>query len=170
MCVVESLGDGRSVVCRRSGFGRRRCRVDNRGHNLAGFLVVVDLDEVSDLERGGQNQFGKFVLEVLLDSTFQGACAKLRVVAAVGNEIACGLGEFESVAHVGKAASETFEFDVDNLENRRTVEGFKHDDVVDAVDELRLEVDAGYPLDCKCSLLRNLFCSAGGYFPGIGYL
>ena len=32
------------------------------------------------------------------------------------------------------------------------------------------EVDAGYPLDCKCGLLRNLFCSARGYFPGIGYI
>lgn len=43
-------------------------------------------------------------------------------------------------------------------------------DIQMATDEFRFEVDAGYSLDCKCGLLRNLFCSARGYFPGIGYL
>ena len=48
--------------------------------------------------------------------------------------------------------------------------GHLQSDIQMAADEFRFEVDAGYSLDCKCGLLRNLFCSARGYFPGIGYL
>ena len=48
--------------------------------------------------------------------------------------------------------------------------GHLQSDIQMAADEFRFEVDAGYPLDCKCGLFRNLFCGAGGYFPGIGYL
>ena len=82
------------------------------------------------------------VRELPLQHPLERACAVVGVVARVRDPCACRVGEIESDAALGEPRAQLRELDVDDARDvllRQTVE---HDDLVDPVHELGLEVRA----------------------------
>jgi hypothetical protein len=82
---------------------------------------------------------GHGVLDELLDGALQWAGTELLVVALLGQEVLGLVGELQVVAQLGDALVQVAQFDVDDLVDVLPLQRVEHDDVIDAVEELRSE-------------------------------
>ena len=102
-------------------------------------LVVVHKNFVAVLQCRRKHKLCQLVLEILLYGAFQRAGTELHVAALGGNEVAGAVGEGDDVSHVGGAAEESRQLDIDDSENGIAVEAVEDYHIVDSVEEFRRE-------------------------------
>ena len=92
------------------------------------------------------------ILHQLLDGALQRTRSEVRVVALREEQVFCRVGELERDLAIGQQAANVFEPQLDDLDQLLFAERAEDDDVVDAVQELGLEVRVQQVQD----LLRGL--------------
>src|SRR5690606_22546476 len=97
-------------------------------------------NRIAGPEVAAQDALRERVLELLLDRALRGPSAVDRIIAGFGETGAPGRGEQAPHAPPGEPAAQIVEVDVDDLADVLGLERTEHDDVVDAVHELRAEV------------------------------
>src|SRR5690606_8540111 len=107
--------------------------------DIALVLVEAHSDLVAFLHVLVDDLFGHRVLDVLLDRALQRACAELLIVAFLAEEILGLIGQLQVVAQFADALVHIAQLNVDDLVDVLALERVEHDDVVDAVQELRCE-------------------------------
>ena len=68
------------------------------------------------------NEFRDAILDVCLNGTFEGACAKLHVVALFSHKLFGVFAEVDGIAKSTDTLIESMQFDIDNLLDSRQVE------------------------------------------------
>ena len=100
-------------------------------------LVDDDLLPVEDLP--SQQHAGQAVADLALDEAAQWPGPVGGVVALVGQPAAGGVGDLQVQAPVRQALGDARQLDLDDLTQLLLGEGLEDDDVVEAIEELRLE-------------------------------
>ena len=106
------------------------------------FLFVgVEIDNyfIARANFAGQQQFGKFILEVFLNCALERASTELHVASFGRNEVLGFVAYCYAVSKAADALVETGEFDVDDLVDRVAVECVENDNIVDTVEEFGRE-------------------------------
>ena len=88
----------------------------------------------------GEDQFADTVLDIVLDGTLQGTCAKLHVIALGGHKYLSGIAELYLIAHIADALEDAFQFDIDDTLDSVEVELVEGDNLVETVEELGREL------------------------------
>ena len=91
-------------------------------------------------ELSTQNPLRERVLDLLLDGALQGARAVHGIEAGFAEQILRGIVDGELHVAVGETLAQEAELDVHDGTQLALAQRMEHDDVVDAVDELRTEV------------------------------
>src|SRR5262249_46291532 len=104
---------------------------------------------------------GERVLDHALDHALQRARARGRVVAPLGEELARLVGELERDAPLRDQLPHAVELDLDDPADLLAAELVVDDDLVDAVQELRLEVRAQRLLHAALHLLALRLAELG---------
>src|SRR5208337_2603383 len=114
-------------------------RADCERH-LACLLVGVDYDVVAVEDFAVENLERQRILHQFLNRALQGARAEVRVVALGEQQVFGGVGQLERNFAVGEQAADVFQAQLDDVDQLFLAERAEDDDVVDAVQELRLEL------------------------------
>ena len=103
-------------------------------------VADVDSDDRPLVELAGEQGATDPRLQLVGEVAPQRAGSVHRVVAMLGDEPACVLGEFECRAALGQAAAQLLDLQIDDLLDLRQGQAAEQDDVVDPVEELGPEV------------------------------
>ena len=83
-----------------------------------------------------EHKFGEFIFEILLNGSFQRACAEVSIISLAGHKIAGLISEMQTESKCFQSAVEFFQLDSYNLLYRLHFQGIKHDYVVDTIQKL----------------------------------
>src|SRR5690606_163509 len=126
---------------------------------LEGELTVdeVDLDVVSRLELAREHRLRQAILDLTDHRAAQGARTECRVVADLDEALLGGLRQLDRHVAVEQALTQPLHEQVDDLQQLVLVQLREDDDVVDAVEELGLEVALELLVDLALhALVRRL--------------
>ena len=90
ICYLSFLGSCRVIISRLCVFVRNRIRSIDFCDNFIGTLIIPHTDFCTRSHRCVDNQLGKLIFKILLDSTFERTGAKLRIVSFLGDEVLGG--------------------------------------------------------------------------------
>src|SRR5512135_3372034 len=100
----------------------------------------VDADRVAGLELAFENLLRKRIFQLLLDSALERTRAVNRIEADVAEQVERLVRQLQRQLALSQALSEVLDLDARDLADLRLVQRAEHDDLVEAVDELRPEV------------------------------
>src|SRR5215469_510713 len=123
-------------------------RADLEAH-LAPFLVRVDDDMIAVQDFAIEDLQSERILNQLLDGALQGTSAEVRVVALREQQVFRRLGELQRNLAISEQATHVLETKIDDFDQLIFAQRPEDDDVVDAVQELGLEV--------RVQLVHDLF-------------
>src|SRR5947207_1062633 len=109
-------------------------------------ILDIELDGIAIVNGTLKNAAGDAILDLLLDDAPEGACSKLRVVAHLSQQVACGVREFQGDVPLGQAWAQAIDLNVHNVLHLLTRDLMEDDDLIDAVDKLRTEALFPQPL------------------------
>src|SRR5262245_54399206 len=98
-----------------------------------------DADHVAGTEIAAQDTLCERILQLLLDRALQRPRPVDGIEARLREAVARSGIELEADLALAQASLQVLELDIDDLANVLLLERVKHDDVVDAIDELRAE-------------------------------
>src|SRR6185312_1251277 len=138
-----SLGERAAFAARLASllsrdYSRRSARLLLRESELP--IAYRHADGIARPELAAQNPLRQRVLHLLLDGTLQRPGAVHRVEPGLAEQVARLVIERELDVPFEQALAQVLELDVDDAADLLHAERAEHDDVVDAVDELRPEV------------------------------
>src|SRR5579864_1341965 len=108
--------------------------------HLAGFFVSVDHDVIPVENFSIENLQGEGILNQLLDRPLQRTRAEVRIVPLREQQFFRAIGQFERDLALGEQATYVFQPQLDDLHQLLLAQRTEDDDVIDAVQELWLEV------------------------------
>ena len=102
-------------MCRLNGIRQLPARLSAYSREGEGTVAVIDLDAVPFAEIAAQQFHGQRVLDPLLNHAFQGPRAVHRVVAFVGDRVACRLGDVQRESLLLDLLLDTHDLQIDDL-------------------------------------------------------
>src|SRR6266704_2428127 len=92
-------------------------------------VLRVDLDRITIVNGAIENVAGDPVLDLSLDDALEGTGPKLRVVAHLRQQVACGISELQRDVPLGQALAQVFDLDVYNFLHLLTCDLMEDDEL-----------------------------------------